>query len=233
MIDESTSNLIRGSGVNLEKFKPCTTRPSSGNKYVLLASRLLRAKGIAEYVEAAHLVRQQMPEAVFLIAGEADQGNPGSVPHEVIDRWKGEADVEFLGHSEDMQALIEKADLIVLPTYYGEGVPRILIEAAASGKPLVATDMPGCREIVQHKLNGLLIPARDSGALANAIREILPDAICCARMGRYSRQLASEQFSEAQVINATLQVYKRALPPGTPSEIPQIAQVKGSEAYSR
>jgi glycosyltransferase involved in cell wall biosynthesis len=174
-----------------------------------------------------------MSEAVFLIAGEGDQGNPGSVPPEVINRWRDEGVVEFLGHREDMQTLIEKADLIVLPTYYGEGVPRILVEAAASGKALVATDMPGCREIVRQRLNGLLVPARDSQALANAIKEILSDDICRARMGRHSRQLACEHFSETQVINATLKVYRRALPPGTPSEIPQLAQVNGSEVYSR
>ena len=233
IIDENASNLIRGSGVNLEKFKPCATMRSSRKKYVLLASRLLWAKGIAEYVEAAHLVRLQIPEAFFLIAGEVDHGNPGSVPEAMIDKWRDEGDVEFLGHSEDMQRLIENADLIVLPTYYGEGVPRILVEAAASGKPLVATDMPGCREIVQQRRNGLLVPPRDSHALANAIREILSDDICRARMGQHSRQLACEQFSETQVINATLQVYRRALPPGTPSEIPTRAQAKGSEAYSR
>lgn len=233
IIDETASNLIRGSGVNLESFKPCATRRSSRKKYVLLASRLLWAKGIAEYVEAARLVRRQIPEAFFLIAGEVDQGNPGSVPPAMIDKWRDEGDVEFLGHSEDMLRLIENADLIVLPTYYGEGVPRILVEAAASGKPLVATDMPGCREIVQQRRNGLLVPPRDSHALANAIREILSDDICRARMGQHSRQLACEQFSETQVINATLQVYRRALPPGTPSEIPTRAQAKGSEAYSR
>ena len=233
IIDENASNLIRGSGVNLESFKPCATRRSSRKKYVLLASRLLWAKGIAEYVEAARLVRRQIPEAFFLIAGEVDQGNPGSVPPAMIDKWRDEGDVEFLGHSEDMQRLLENADLIVLPTYYGEGVPRILVEAAASGKPLVATDMPGCREIVQQRRNGLLVPPRDSHALANAIREILSDDICRARMGQHSRQLACEQFSETQVINATLQVYRRALPPGTPSEIPTRAQAKGSEAYSR
>lgn len=233
IIDDNASNLIRGSGVNLEKFKPCATSRSSRKKYVLLASRLLWAKGIAEYVEAAHLVRRQIPEAFFLIAGRVDEGNPGSVPQAMIEKWGDDGDVEFLGHSEDMQRLIEKADLIVLPTYYGEGVPRILVEAAASGKPLVATDMPGCREIVQQRRNGLLVPPRDSYALANAIREILSDDICRARMGQHSRQLACEQFSETQVINATLQVYRRALPPGTPSEIPTRAQAKGSEAYSR
>jgi glycosyltransferase involved in cell wall biosynthesis len=231
LVDENASHLIRGSGVDVDRFKPRGARPLSGSKCVLFASRLLWAKGVAEYVDAAHLVRQQIPEAVFLIAGDADPGNPGSVPQQVIDGWRDEGEVELLGHSEDMQALIDKADLVALPTYYGEGVPRILVEAAASGKPLVATDMPGCREIVQPELNGVLIPAHDSGALANAIKGILSDDECRERMGRHSRQLACEQFSEAKVISATLQVYRRALPAGVP--IPPTAQVKGTEAYSR
>jgi glycosyltransferase involved in cell wall biosynthesis len=191
---------------------------------VLLASRLLWAKGVAEYVEAARLVRQQIPEARFLLAGEADPGNPASVPQEVIDEWKRQGDVEILGHREDMQALIEKADLVALPTYYGEGVPRILIEAAACGKPLVATDMPGCHEIVQHSLNGILIPPRDSRELARAIEEILPDDIRRARMGKHSRQLACAEFSEERVINNTLHVYQRALP---------LSQVAAGSAWLR
>lgn len=212
LVDESASHLIRGSGVDVERFKPRAKQSSSRKKYVLLASRLLWAKGVAEYVEAARLVRKDIPEAVFLIAGETDPGNPASVPEEVINVWKQQGDVELIGHCEDMQSLIEKADLVALPTYYGEGVPRILIEAAASGKPLVATDMPGCREIVRHKLNGMLIPPRDSRALAQAIKEILPDDICRTKMGKNSRQLACNEFSESRVIKRTLQVYQHSLP---------------------
>src|ERR1051325_5752320 len=156
LVRAETSHLIRGSGVDVERFKPCARRPASEGRYVLLASRLLWAKGVAEFVEAARLVRQWHPRVVFLLAGETDPGNPAAIPQSVIDKWR--ADVEVLGHCEDMRALIEKVDIVALPTYYGEGVPRILIEAAASGKPLVATDMPGCHEIVQHRLNGILIP---------------------------------------------------------------------------
>lgn len=212
LVDRDASHLIRGSGVDVERFKPHPNKNLSGKLYVLLASRLLWAKGVAEYVEAARLVRRQIPEAVFLLAGEADPGNPASVPQEVIDEWKRQGDVEVLGHCEDMQSLLEKADVVTLPTYYGEGVPRILIEAAASGKPLVATAMPGCYEIVRHQLNGILIRPRDSRELARAIKEILPDDLCRARMGKYSRRLACEEFSQEQVINKTFQVYQRSLP---------------------
>jgi glycosyltransferase involved in cell wall biosynthesis len=208
LVDRDASHLIRGSGVDVERFKPRANKNPGDKRYVLLASRLLWAKGVAEYVEAARLVRRQIPETVFLLAGEADPGNPASVPQEAVDEWKRQGDVEVLGHCEDIKSLLEKADLVVLPTYYGEGVPRILIEAAASGKPLVATDMPGCHEIVQHRLNGILIPARDSQELARAIKEILPDDLCMARMGKHSRRLACDEFSQEQVINKTFQVYQ-------------------------
>ncbi len=212
LVDADASHLIRGSGVDIDRFKPRANKTAGDKSYVLLASRLLWAKGVAEYVEAARLVRSQIPEAVFLLAGEADPGNPASVPQEVVDEWKRQGDVEVLGHCEDMQSLLEKVDLVTLPTYYGEGVPRILIEAAASGKPLVATDTPGCHEIVQHRLNGILIPPRSSQELARAITEILPDYLCRARMGKHSRRLACDGFSQDQVIYKTFQVYQRSLP---------------------
>ncbi|HEX8092096.1 MAG TPA: glycosyltransferase family 4 protein [Blastocatellia bacterium] len=212
LVYEETSHLIRGSGVDVERFKPRASEPAGGGRYVLLASRLLWAKGVSEYVEAARLVRQWLPETVFLLAGETDPGNPSAIPQSVIDKWQG--DVEVLGHCEDMRALIENVDLVALPTYYGEGVPRILIEAAATGKPLVATDMPGCREIVRHGVNGSLVPAHDSEQLARAIRDILIDDERREEMGRCSRHLACSDFSEDQVISKTFQVYQKCLPAG-------------------
>jgi glycosyltransferase involved in cell wall biosynthesis len=212
LVCEETSHLIRGSGVDVERFKPCAKQATNGGRYVLLASRLLWAKGVSDYVEAARLVRQCHPEVVFLLAGETDMGNPGAIPQSVIDEWKRQGDVEVLGQCEDMRALIEKVDLVALPTYYGEGVPRILIEAAASGKPIVATDMPGCREIVQHGINGALVPVRDSKQLALAIRNILLDDERRYEMGKSSRLLACSDFSEEQVIDKTFQVYQKSLP---------------------
>jgi glycosyltransferase involved in cell wall biosynthesis len=214
LVERENSHLIRGSGVNIERFKPCQPHQRNGKRYVLLASRLLWAKGIAEYVEAAREVRRRIPNAVFLLAGESDPGNPAAVPQKEIDEWKRQGDVEVLGHCEDMRAMLEKADLVALPTYYGEGVPRILIEAAACGKPLVATHMPGCSEIVLPGCNGRLVPTRNSLELARAIQEILLDDNQRAEMGRQSRLLAYE-FSEDLVITNTFRVYQNALPKET------------------
>ena len=213
LVGERTSHLIRGSGVNVETFNPGVRRPANGERRVLLASRLLWAKGVAEYVEAARLVRESMPGAQFLIAGAADPGNPACVPQEVIDEWRRQKNVEILGHCDDLRTLLKQVDLVVLPSYR-EGLPRILLEAAACGKALVATDVPGCREIVQHGVNGILVPARNPEQLVRAIKELLLDDELRAEMGRRSRELACAEFSEEQVINKTLQVYQRCLPSG-------------------
>jgi len=178
---------------------------------VLLASRLLWAKGVAEYVEAARVVRQSIPGAHFLIAGETDPGNPAAVPHNVIEEWKTQRNVEILGHCEDMRELLGGVDVVALPSFYGEGVPRILIEAAATGLPLVATDMPGCREIVRHGVNGFLVRPREPEPLAQAIKKLLLDDELRVEMGKRSRELACTEFSQDQVISRTLQVYQKCV----------------------
>lgn len=211
LIDATQSHLIRGSGVDVETFNPEIRRPSNGERRVLLASRLLWAKGLAEYVEAARVVHKSIPRAQFLIAGETDAGNPAAVPQRVIDQWQTRSDLKILGHREDMLDLLRNVDVVALPSYYGEGVPRILIEAAAIGLPLVATDMPGCREIVRHGVNGLLVRPKDAGQLALAIKQLLLDDELRLRMGKNSRELACNEFSEDQVINNTLQVYQKSV----------------------
>jgi len=202
-------HLIRGSGVNTELFRPMPETQRAERPVVLFASRLLRAKGIAEFVEAAALVRAQRPEVRFVAAGDIDPGNPSSVPRETVEIWRARGDVEFPGHLDDMKPLLASAALVALPSYR-EGTPRILLEAAACGLPLVATDVPGCREVVRSGLNGLLVPVRDSAALARAIAVILADAQLASSMGQESRKIAVAEFSEEQVITRTLGVYGRA-----------------------
>ena len=208
-VTEADSHLIRGSGVDVYKFSPSTRRPLNGERRVLLASRLLWAKGLAEYVGAARVLRGLIPGTQFLIAGEADAGNPAAVPHNVIEQWKAQGNVQMLGHCEDMRALLAEVDVVALPSFYGEGVPRILIEAAANALPLVATDMPGCREIVRHGSNGFLVKPRDVESLVEAIKKLLLDDALRTKMGKRSRELACSEFSEDEVISRTLEVYQK------------------------
>lgn len=202
------SHLIRGSGVDVRRFCPhhCAGKANA----VLLASRLLWAKGVGEYVAAAQRVRRQLPEVKFLVAGVPDPGNPGSIPLETIERWKSQGEVVLLGQREDMAALMGEVDVLVLPSYYGEGVPRCLIEGAASGLALVASDTPGCREVVKHGINGMLVPPRDGERLAEAVLALLRDDKLRTAMGEKSREIACADFSEQQVIDETLQVYRIA-----------------------
>jgi len=200
--------LIRGSGVNLDRFHP-VDRSGRGTLRVLLASRLLRSKGIEVFETVAARLRGRV-DAEFLLAGAPDEGNPDSLRRWELDALAARGNIRLLGHIDDMPALLAAADLVVLPTTYGEGVPRILIEAAAAGLPLVATDVPGCREIVREGDNGRLIKAGDIDALTAAIERILTDAAARAAMGAASRGIAVD-FSETRVIADTVQVYAYAL----------------------
>jgi len=208
LIEPRHIRLIRGSGVDTERFQPVTPPPVSAHPLsILLASRLLWEKGIGEYVAAARQLRQEGIAAAFLLAGDPDPGNPASIPAVQLDRWRQDGDITLLGHVDDMPALLARTDIAVLPSYR-EGTPRSLLEAAACGLPLIATDVPGCREIVQHGVNGLLIPAKDAAALAAALRPLCADPQLRQRMGQASRAKVLAEFDERIVLRQTLAVYE-------------------------
>lgn len=212
LITPNRSHLIQGSGVDMRRFQPsCIPRKDGEGIRVVMICRLLKEKGVAEFVQAAQLLKHRLPKASFKLAGEADPGNPSSVGIDQIQRWAANGNVQFLGHVEDVPALLNQSDICVLPSYYGEGVPRSLIEAAASGLPLVTTNMPGCREICRDGENGFLIAPRDAHALAAAIVDIAEDSARAMVMGARSREIAVAEFSESSVLERTLSVYRTAL----------------------
>src|SRR5439155_6984418 len=143
--------LIKGSGVNLSLFTP--EPEPDGLPVVLMASRLLWEKGVGEFVAAGRALRARGIQARFVLVGEPDRGHPSAVPVRTLEHWRDAGDVQWLGWRHDMPALIAQSHIVCLPSSYGEGLPRILLEAAASGRPIVATDSPGCREIVRHGEN--------------------------------------------------------------------------------
>ena len=211
IVERSRAHLIRGSGVDTARFAVPLRNGTAGAGNILLASRLLRAKGVEEFVEAALRLKPKFPQLSFQVAGTPDPGSPDAIPNNDIERWSAGGLIEFLGHREDMPSLLAGVALVALPTYYGEGVPRILLEAAASGLPLIATDVPGCREVVRHEENGLLIGPRDPVALAAAIERLMLDPGERARMGKRSRAIACEEFSEELVVSETIKVYDIAV----------------------
>ena len=200
--------LIPGSGVDTRRYAPADRRVVDASPVVLMAARLLWDKGVGEFIEAARLLRTQGVRARFWLAGRVDGGNPACVPEETVEAWRREAVVELLGHREDMPVLLRQAAVAVLPSYR-EGVPRVLLEAAATGLPLVATDIDGCRMVVKPGHNGLLVPAKDPRALADAIGLLIRDAGLRARIGQASRQVAVEEFDEAQILDQHEAVYRR------------------------
>lgn len=218
LADSGKSILIRGSGVDTDQYSPRNT-PAAGpgantDPVVLMACRMLWDKGVGEFAGAAARVKAKRPEVRFWLAGITDEDAPGSVPSKQLEAWQEQGLLEWLGHRNDMPALIAAASIVALPTHYPEGVPRILIEAAASGKPIVTSDRPGCNDIVRHGLNGLLIPQRDPDALAGAILTLIDDREKMARFGTAGRELACGAFSQETVIAQTLAVYAGLIPKG-------------------
>ena len=208
LLKPEQSRLILGTGVDVEKFRP--SRRTNSIPLILFSGRLLSTKGLQEFVEAAQLLKQKGLKTRFAIAGTPDPGNPASILPEQIDAWQQSGLVEIWGWQNDMPAALAKADIFCLPSYR-EGVPSALLEACASGLPIITTNVPGCRDVVTHGVNGLLVPTKNSQALAEAIETLLANPPLRETMGKAGRQLALEKFSLEKIINQTLEVYEKAL----------------------
>jgi glycosyltransferase involved in cell wall biosynthesis len=200
--------LIKGSGVDVEVYRPMPE--PEGVPVVLLASRMLRDKGVTEFVEAARALKSAGVAARFVLVGDTDPGNPTAISDEQLREWHASGVVEWWGHQTEMQGVLSQAHIVCLPSFR-EGVPKVLIEAAACGRPIVTTDAPGCREIVRHSENGLLVPVRNSQALAEALRTLIEDPALRMRMGNRGREIVVQEFSLERVVDETLRVYRELL----------------------
>ncbi len=219
LLKPAIAGLLPGSGVDTARFRPAATWHRNQPFTLLMIARVLYEKGIVEYFEAARLLKAEYGDRVrlLLLGGLDEQGGIG-VPRATFEGWLTDGAVEWLGTSDDVPAVIQQADVVVLPSYR-EGTPKTLLEAAAMGKPIVTTDVPGCREVVVEGENGYLCPARDGAALAGALRRVLelPDTEL-RRLGAASRQLAVTRFDQQVVIDAYLDAIARAT--GQPSRRP-------------
>jgi glycosyltransferase involved in cell wall biosynthesis len=173
-------------------------------------SRLLWDKGVGEFVAAARLLHERRIDAKFVLAGEPDTANPASVAPAQISEWKAERAVELRGQVDDIPSLLASAHVVCLPSYR-EGLPKSLIEAAAAGRPIVTTDVPGCRAVVHDGDNGLLVPPRDPVALAAALQRLICEPATRASMGSHGRQRAEREFGIDTVVNQTLELYREVL----------------------
>lgn len=212
LVDPAHVRLIPGSGVDTVRFAPDPPQVPSERIRVLLPARLLWDKGLAEYAQAARLLRERAVPVDLLLAGDPDPGNPAAVPEATVRGWVEEGLLQWLGHVDDMPALLRSVEIVALPSYR-EGLPKGLIEAAASGCALIATDVPGCREVVEHEVDGLRVPVKDGVALADAIERLVRAPALRARLGAAARDKALARFDERIVVAETMAVYGELVGP--------------------
>jgi len=201
-------HLILGSGVDTEHFCPLTNTGSSPRDRVnvLMPTRLLRDKGVFEFVEASQIVNKINPNIHFWLAGDVDLGNPSAISRELIEQWSQYSNLTFLGHQEDMLRLYHKSDIVVLPSYR-EGLPRCLIEASACGLPMIATDVPGCNEVIIDGKNGYLVSPKNAQQIADRVCQLADAPILRQEMGKFSRERAVDLFNEKTINNQTIALY--------------------------
>ena len=193
--------LLHGEGVNTTHFYPQPAPLADGKTRFLLVARMLWDKGVGEYVKAARQVRKQHPNAVFQLLGECGLPNPSVISREQMAGWEREGVIEYLGTTTDVRPYIASADCLVLPSFYREGVPRTLMEAAAMGKPLITTDNVGCRDVVIDGETGWLCPIKDAAALADCMVQLLAMPVADRQaMGMAGRRFIEQNFDEQKVV---------------------------------
>jgi glycosyltransferase involved in cell wall biosynthesis len=208
IVEPLRTRIIAGSGIDVTAFsvKPCPP----GTPLVVLPSRMLWDKGVGEFVQAARNLMAKGTDARFALVGRCDDDNPAAIRREQLAQWVGEGVVEWWGHRDDMAAVYEGATLVVLPSYR-EGLPKVLLEAAACGKAIVATDVPGCRDVVKDGINGVLVPPRDSSTLARGIANLLSDQYTREIMGARSREMAVDKWAGPRIREQVLGLYHELL----------------------
>jgi glycosyltransferase involved in cell wall biosynthesis len=212
LLQSNRAHLIYGTGVDMHFFDGAAIADGNPETVTFLClGRMLWDKGIGEFVQAAEAVKKRHPAARFVLLGGSDPGNPAAVPPTWLEARQAQGQVEWVDHVDDVRPYLSQAQVVVLPSYR-EGFPKSLLEAAAMGKPLIATDVPGCRDIVIDGVNGLLVPARDPQRLAQAMLALAGNPDLRLAMGQAGRARVKELFAEGIVIRKTLRVYAGVLP---------------------
>ena len=201
--------LINGSGVDVDLYSP-DKKLADCDPYVLMASRMLGDKGVREFCLAAKIVRERLGHRVrFKLSGPVDSESPTFITHSDLRKLCKESGVEYLGNRTDMPELIASAVIFVLPSYYAEGVPKVLLEASACGVAIVTTDHPGCRDAIEDGKTGVLVDPRDSAGLAQAMLELLEDEETLCRMGKAGRELALSAYRDTEVVQQHYSLYRQ------------------------
>jgi glycosyltransferase involved in cell wall biosynthesis len=217
--------LIRGSGVDPDSF--VRAKRKTEIPVVAFVGRAIETKGIIEFAAAARRLREQGVRARFVVAGARDDGSGKVIPNRIFDDWISRGDIEYLGLRDDAREIYAVADIVCLPSWGGEGVPKVLIEAASCELPIVTTDVPGCHDIVRNGENGLLVAPHTVEPLAEAIRKLVDDPALRAQMGARGRQIVKEEFSLRRVVDSTLDVYAELIGPANAGSFRDRAPASG------
>lgn len=210
IVPQDKISLIPSSGVDCEKFSPSNNKSEFSRFRVLLSARLLWDKGIDTYVESAKILHAEGYKIEFYLAGRIDKENPSSIPIETVNRWVSQGYIKYLGHVEDMPALLQSIHLSVLPSAR-EGLPKSLIEALACGIPIISSDVPGCREVVEEGMNGFLVPFGDKTKLKDAIKFFLIYPEKYLQFSEQSRSSALNRYDAKIVNSSTKKLYEDLL----------------------
>ena len=207
-VSNDSFSLIDGSGVALNKF----IYVPDLNKIpkVMMASRLLKDKGVIEFAEAAAILKGKNIDAEFILVGDPDLDNPSSIKSSQVKQWEQKGILNCWGHVDNMQDILSQASIVVLPSYR-EGFPKVLIEAAACGRAVITTDVAGCRDAIYNGVTGVLVPAKDANSLAAAIFDLVASPEKCKQMGLEGRKMAEERFDENIVIKKHMSLYDQVL----------------------
>lgn len=208
IVSARKTGILPGSGVDCDFFRPSAvpSQPTTTAVIFLMVARLLREKGVYEFVEAARIVKHDFPQVQFQLLGGLDQRNPTVVSSEELRDWQAEGLITWLGEVSDVRPCVAVADVVVLPSYR-EGISRALLEAAAMGKPLITTDAVGCRDVVDEGINGLLVPVKDAQELARAMIRMIREPTLRERMGKASRIKIEREFNEQEVLKKIMTIY--------------------------
>ena len=208
ILDEEKAEVIISSGIDPEEFNFSPETEEDEEVKVLIATRLLWQKGIKEFVEAAEIVSNEEENVKFEVAGGFEEEHADGVPRTWVEEKDEEGIIDYLGYVENMPEKLEEIDIFALPSYYREGVPRASLEAMATGKPIVTTDAPGCRETVMDEKNGILVPPEDSEALAEVILDLVRDEEKRLEMGKKGREIVEERFDIEKITEKYLDIYR-------------------------
>ena len=203
-IKKENVSLIQGAGVDIKKF---STTKFADSPIVVLASRMIWDKGVKEFVNAAKALNKKGIKAKFILVGKPDKQNPRFIPEKKLAKWNKLEFVDWIGYQENMVDIFKTALIVSLPSFYGEGIPKVLIEAMSCSRAIVTTNMPGCRDLVIDQLNGILVKPKDQKDLANALEKLILNPNLCKKMGQKGREMAVKKYNQEKIFRETLDLY--------------------------